>query len=75
MLGYFCGSVGTGLSMCLARIGVRSCTSESPHIPHKRKLFGSCCCSDVRILSMERIRSSHLASMQRSRERERERDG
>ena len=30
--------------MCLVRIGVRSCTSGSPHTPHKRKLFGSCCC-------------------------------
>jgi len=40
----FCGSVGTGLSMCFVHVGVRSCTSGSPHTPHKRELFGSCCC-------------------------------
>jgi len=52
----FCGSVGTGLSMCLVCIGVRSCTSESSHTPHKRELFGSCycccccCCCSVVVL-------------------------
>ena len=31
------------LSMSLVPVEVRSCTSESIHIPHKRELIGSCC--------------------------------
>jgi len=36
----FCGSIGTDLSICLVRVGVRSCTSRSPHTPFKRELLG-----------------------------------
>ena len=39
-------SVGTDLFMCLVRIGIRSCTSKSPHTPLMRKKFKSCCFVD-----------------------------
>ena len=37
---FFCGSVGTDLSMYLVSVGVRSCISGSPYAPFKRKLLG-----------------------------------
>jgi len=36
--------VGNDLFMGLWLVGVRSCTSGSPHTLSKRELFGSCCC-------------------------------
>ena len=39
----FCGSVGNDLFTWLVRVGVRSCTSGSPHTPRMWEIFGSCC--------------------------------
>ena len=40
----FYGSVGNDLFTWLVRVGVRLCTSGSPHTPRMWKIFGSCCC-------------------------------
>ena len=40
----FDGSDGNDLFTWLVRVGVRSCTSGSPHTPRMREILGSCCC-------------------------------
>ena len=55
--------------MCPVYVGVRSCTSESPHTTRMREILGSCCCCCCcccYVVSLNHISPIHLSCLKAS---------